>query len=116
MASARELEKFFTKSPYLPSFEYFTKSRHSGLAMAKISSSVFSVMLGLATASMLLLVHQVVARRLLHGVVTGLRIPARNREHVPVRVVHLHGVAPVVVARPAGLLAEQRVLRDTLGG
>ena len=31
-------------------------------------------------------------------------------------VVHLHGVAAVVVARPAGLLAEQRVLRDALRG
>src|SRR6185503_2670973 len=107
MASAMALEKFFANSPYLPSFEALTRSRQSGLAIARISASVFSVMF---------ILHQVIARRLLHGVLAGLRIAARNRQHVPVRVVHLHGVAPVVVARPAGLLAEQRVLRDALGG
>src|SRR5688572_25486496 len=122
MASARELEKFFTNSPYLPSFEYFTRSRHSGLAMARISSSVFPVMFteesgfkGIATSDMLLLVpDQVIAGRLLHGVFAGDRIATRHGQHVPVGVVYLHGVAPVVVARPTGLLAEQRVLRDAL--
>src|SRR5688500_168448 len=106
MASAIALEKLRANSPYLPSFEDLTRSRHSGFAMARISSSVFSVMF---------IPDEVIARRLLHGVFTGVRIAARNREHVPVRVVHLHGVAAVVVARPAGLLAEQRVLRDALG-
>src|SRR5690349_7045187 len=99
MASAKELEKFFTKSPYLPSFEFFTRSRQSGFAMARISSSVFSVMF---------IPDEVIARRLLHGVLAGLGIAARDREHVPVGVVDLHRVAPVVIARPARLLAEQR--------
>src|SRR5688572_30732612 len=124
MASAMAREKLRANSPYLPSFEDLTRSRHSGLAMARISSSVFSVMfteeigfMGIATPGMLVLVpDQVIARRLLHGVFACLRIAARNRQHVPVRVVHLHGVAAVVVAGPAGLLAEQRVLRDALGG
>src|SRR5688572_17156697 len=129
MASAMALEKFLANSPYFPSFEDLIRSRHSGPAMARISSSVFSVMftrasprveeigfIGIATPGMLVLVpDQVIARRLLHGVFTGIRIAARNRQHGPARVVHLHGVTPVVVTRPAGLLAEQRVLRDALG-
>src|SRR5665213_3272147 len=45
MASAMELEKFLANSPYLPSFELLTRSRHKGSAMARISSSVFSTML-----------------------------------------------------------------------
>src|SRR5688572_17694370 len=45
--------------------------------------------------------HQVITRRLLHRVLAALRIAARNGQHVPVRVVHLHRIAPVVVARPA---------------
>src|SRR3990172_66069 len=44
MASAMELEKFLTNSPYLPSFEYLTRSRHRGSAIDFISSSVFSIM------------------------------------------------------------------------
>jgi hypothetical protein len=44
MASASELEKFLTKSPYLPSFECLTSSRQKGSAMARISGSVFSMM------------------------------------------------------------------------
>src|SRR5580765_7967281 len=128
MASAMALEKFLANSPYLPSFEDLTRSRHSGPAMARISPSVFSVMFtrasarpetgfkGIATVAMLVLVpHEVIARRLLHGVFAALRIATRNRQHVPICVVHLHGVAPVVVTRPAGLLAEQCVLRDALG-
>src|SRR5262245_42710997 len=107
MASAMELEKFLANSPYLPSFEALTRSRHSGLAMDRISSSFFSVMF---------IPDEVIAGRLLHGVLAGHRIAARNRQNVPVGVVHLHGVAAVVVTRPAGLLAEQRVLRDALGG
>src|SRR5512134_1717293 len=133
MASARELEKFLTNSPYLPSFDCLMRSRHRGRAMARISSSVLSTMLardspragesgfaGLKTydmpapSALLVFPDQVIAGRLLHGVFTGFRVAARNRQHVPVRVVHLHGVAPVVVARPTGLLAEQRVLRDAL--
>src|SRR5688572_26985765 len=119
MASAMALEKLRANSPYLPSLEDLTRSRHSGLAMARISSSVFSVMFtedNSSISDMLGLVpDQVIARRLLHGVFAGLRIAARNRQDVPVRVVHLHGIPPVVVTRPARLLAEQRVLRDALG-
>src|SRR5215204_2623174 len=107
MASAMALEKLRANSPYLPSFEDLTRSRHSGAAMARISSSAFSVMF---------IPDQVIARRLLHGVFAAVRIAARNRQHVPVCIVHLHGVAPVVVTRPAGLLAEQGVLGDALGG
>src|SRR5690606_27329366 len=44
MARARELEKFFANSPYLPSLEALTRSRHRRLAVARISSSVFSMM------------------------------------------------------------------------
>src|SRR5688572_25550777 len=44
MASAMALEKLRANSPYLPSLEDLTRSRHSGLAMARISSSVFWVM------------------------------------------------------------------------
>jgi len=44
MARASELEKFLANSPYLPSFEYLTRSSHRGLARARISSSVFSTM------------------------------------------------------------------------
>src|SRR5512134_3378664 len=135
MASARELEKFLTNSPYLPSFECLMRSRHRGKAMARISASVFSMMFArasprggesgfaglktydmLASSALLVFPDQVIAGRLLHGVFTGLRVAARNRQHVPVCVVHLHGVAPVVVARPARLLAEQRVLRDAFRG
>src|SRR5687768_15280036 len=108
MASAMALEKFLAKSPYLPSFEDLTRSRHRGSAMARISASVFSMMFTIR--------NQVITGRLLHGVLAGLRIATRNGQHVPVCVVHFHGVAPVVIARPAGLLAEQRVLRDALGG
>src|SRR4026207_1664971 len=106
MASAMALEKFRANFPSLPSVEDLTRSRHSGFAMARISSSVFSV---------IFIPDEVIARRLLHGVFAALRIAARDRQHVPVRVVHLQGVPPVVVTRPAGLLAEQRVLRDALG-
>src|SRR5688572_4288298 len=95
MASAMALEKLRANSPYLPSLEDLTRSRHSGFAMARISSSVFWVMFteeNSSTSDMLGLVpDQVIARRLLHG------------------------VTPVVVTRPARLLAEQRVLRDALG-
>src|SRR3954469_16462510 len=44
MARAMEFEKFLTNSPYFPSFEFLTSSRHRGLAMTKISSSVLSMM------------------------------------------------------------------------
>src|SRR5690242_15478632 len=102
MASANELEKFRTNSPYLASFEALMRSRHSGLAMARISSSVLSMIFtDFRTAAMLLLIHQVVAGRFFHRVFARLRIAARNRQHVPVGVVHLHGVPAVVVARPA---------------
>src|SRR5262245_57806977 len=115
MVRAMALEKCFENSPYLPSFEALTRSRHSGLARARISSSVFSMMFTEdSTAAMLFLVHEVIAGRLLHRVLARLRIAAGNREHVPVRVIHLHGVAAVVVAGPAGLLAEEGVVRDAL--
>src|SRR5580704_18024943 len=60
--------------------------------------------------------NQMITGRLLHGVFTCLRIAAGNSQYVPVCVVDLHGVAAVVVARPASLLAEQGVLRDALCG
>src|SRR5690242_3383527 len=119
MARASSPEKCLTKSPYLPSFEYWTRLRHRGLAIARISSSVFPMMFtrglppseetgfaglttddmrGFSGISLLVVRHQVIARRFLHGVLAGLRVAPRNSQHVPVRVVHFHGVAPVVVA------------------
>src|SRR4051812_41745437 len=100
MASASDLANFATNSPYLPSLECLRRSRHSGSARARISSSLFSMMftckasfgLGLR---LLVVRNEVIARRLLHGVFAGFRIPARDGEHVPVLVVHLHDVAAV---------------------
>src|SRR5688572_9973357 len=121
IASASPFANLLTNSPYLPSLECLRRSRHKGSARARISSSVLSMMFTpgvLPSGGMagLLFVHQVVAGRLLHGVFAGLRIAARDREHVPVLVVHLHHVAAIVVARPARLLAEERVLRHALRG
>src|SRR5690349_7110658 len=135
MASASGLAKFRTNSSYLPSLEHLRRSRHSGSAIARISSSVFSIMFNasfclrrwllaplkaviamrlMLNASfwllrwLLALLSEVIAGRFLHGVFAGFRIAARDRQHVPVLVVHLHDVPPVVVAGPARLLAEQR--------
>src|ERR1700726_3102696 len=122
MASARDLAKFLTNSPYLPSLEYLRRSRHRGSAMARISSSVLSMMFNASLMFnggfrlWLVVRDQVIAGRLLHGVFAAFRIASRNGQHVPVLVVQLHDIAAVVVARPARLLAEQRVLRDALRG
>src|SRR4029079_18534356 len=64
--------------------------------------------------SLLIFRNQMITGRLFHGVLAGFRIAARNRQDVPVFVVHLHGVAAVVVARPTRLLAEQGMLRYAL--
>src|SRR5687768_1130487 len=121
MASASDLANFPTNASYLPSFECLRRSRHSRSAIARISSSVFSMMFNAIVFNAdfclrLVVVDEVIAGRLLHGVLAGFRIAARNGQHVPVLVVHLHDVSPVVVTRPARLLAEQRVLRDALRG
>src|SRR5688572_3157682 len=143
MASARGLAKFRTNSSYLPSLEHLRRSRHRGSAIARISSSVLSIMFSASfrlrrwllgplktviagrlmfNASFCLprwllgLLSEVIARRFLHGVFAGFRIATRNGEHVPILVVHLHDVPSVVVTGPARLLAEQRVLRDALRG
>ena len=42
-ARAIDMEKFLTNSPYLPSLEFLTRSRHKSSAMVRISSSVFSI-------------------------------------------------------------------------
>src|SRR4029077_20281422 len=94
MASARELEKFCTNSSYLPWFEWVTRPRHSGSAMARVSSSLFSMMFmhAIFCAGILLLVvsNQVITRRLLHGLFASFRIATRNSQHVPVFVVYFH--------------------------
>src|SRR5690242_14558517 len=119
MASARDLANLATNSPYLPSLECLTRSRHSGSAVARISSSVSSMMFNatLLNASFrlwLVVLDQVIARRLLHRVFPGFRIATRDGEHVPVLVVHLHHVSPVVVTRPTRLLPKERVVSDAL--
>src|SRR5882757_5093625 len=116
MASASDLANFLTNSPYSPSLEYLRRSRHRGSAMARISSSVVSMMFNASFCLWLVVRDQVIAGRLLHGVFAGFRIATRNGQHVPVLVVQLHDIAAVVVARPARLFPEQRVLRDALRG
>src|SRR4051794_37651378 len=113
MASARDLANLATNSPYLPSLECLRRSRHRGSAMARISSSLNSMMFNATVfnASFCLwfaVLDQVIAGRFLHGVFAGFRIATRDREHVPVLVVHLHDVSPVVVTRPTRLPAEER--------
>src|SRR5687768_4496186 len=107
MASARGLENILANSPYLPSLECLSRSRHRGSAKARISSSVLSMMFNASFCFRLVLLRdQVIAGRLLHGVFAGLRIATRDGQHVPVLVVDLHDVAAVVVARPARFPAE----------
>src|SRR5487761_2488826 len=99
MARAKDLANLATNSPYLPSLECLRRSRHRGSARARISSSVLSMMFNASFCLRRFVVcNQVIAGRLLHGVFAGLWIATRNGQHVPVLVVHVHGVAAVVVA------------------
>src|SRR5688572_15144810 len=119
MASAKGFANFWTNASYLPSLEHLRRSRHSGSARARISSSVFSMMFNAGFRLRMLCLgvgDEVIARRLLHGVLAGIRIAPRHGQHVPVLVVDLHDVPAVVVARPARLLAEERVLCHALRG
>src|SRR6056300_2082533 len=99
--------------PYWPLLEYLIRSSHIGWATSSISSSLWSTMFTrLFLRCFLFFTHQVIKRSLLHGVFAGFGITAGNGQHMPVLVVQLHCITAVVVTRPAGFLAEQRVLQD----
>src|SRR5690348_10341500 len=120
IASAKARENFATNSPYLPSLECLSSSRHKGSAIRRISESVFSTMFMRGSfpsrGTLLRLRDEVVAGRLFHRVLAGVGIAAGHGEHVPVLVVQLHGIPAIVVAGPTRLLAEERVVGDALGG
>ncbi len=63
---------------------------------------------------LLVLAYDVVAGRLLHSVLTRLRITARNRQYVPVLIIQFQRIATVVVPWPTGFLAKQSVLHNGL--
>src|ERR1700734_3844970 len=66
--------------------------------------------------SRLISVDDVIHRRLLHLPTAAVTVVARESEAVPVLVVEFRMVSAVVIARPARLLPEQRVLCHALRG